>query len=504
MQELIIARGFSPLLLARHRVFSSLSIQTQRQELLVLHENHQASDDARRIRNAIKGVRSRVVEDIVRSLQSDHPCSTINLTTNLVDGLLHGFGDDWKSALGLFNWAASRPGYAHSQFACDRVVDMLGRMRQFERMWDFVGEIRGGGCFSFTLGTVAKIMRRLVGAGRWRDAVKVFDDLPSMGFEQDVESMNLLLDALCKDGKVEVAREVFAVLKAQISPNAYTFNILVHGWCKVRRMDEAKWTMQEFEGYGFRPSVITYSTLLKAYCRRLNFARVYEMLDEMQSAGCPPNVVTYTVIMKSIARSGRLEESARVLERMRTSCCRPDTFFYNCLINALGKAGQVQEAFQMFEVDMRADGVDRSVSTYNTVIAVLCQDDRDRDALNVLKEMENSASMKPDLQTYAPLLKMCLKTITMKEELLSELLNDIVNKHHLSLDLSTYSLLIHGLCKTGNIGWACNLFEEMVEMDISPRTQTCRLLLDEAGQRGLYDIVERIKSALKQIESLAT
>ncbi|XP_039125328.1 pentatricopeptide repeat-containing protein At3g04130, mitochondrial [Dioscorea cayenensis subsp. rotundata] len=381
---------------------------------------------------------------------------------------------------------------------------MLGRSRQFNRMWDFSHEIRARG--SFTLGTVAKIMRRLVGAGRWRDAVKVFDDLPSLGFEQDVDSMNLLLDALCKDGKVEVAREVFAVLKSSIFPNAHTFNIIVHGWCCLKRLDEAKWTLKEFEGYGFQPSVITYSTLIKAYCGRLNFDRVYELLDEMESTGCPPNVVSYTIIMKSIARSSRLEEAAKIFERMRSSGCKPDTYFYNCLINTLGKAGQVQDAIRVFEIEMPADGVVRSVSTYNTMISVLCQHDQERDALKVLKEMENSSSscsysLKPDLQTFTPLLKMCFKT-TVKEELLSDLLNEIVNKNQLSLDVSTYSLLIHGLCKEGKIEWACNLFEEMIGFDISPRFETCRLLLDEAGQRGLYDIAERIKSLLTKIEGL--
>ncbi|KAJ1279842.1 hypothetical protein BS78_04G186700 [Paspalum vaginatum] len=359
---------------------------------------------AARIRRSLFKARKGSVEDLVRTLAAE--CSEIRLTTGVADTLLSKLGDDWKSALGFFQWAQSRgDGYAHTPYACNRMVDLLGKMRQIDRMWDLLSEMHCRGLV--TVDTVAKSIRRLAGARRWRDAILLFDQLEDMGLERNTETMNVLLDALCKERKVELAREVFLVLSPHIAPDKYTYNIFVHGWCSARSIDEAMWTIEEMRNKGFPPTVITYTAVLEAYCKQRNFRRVYEVLDSMASQGCQPNVITYTMIMASLAKCERFEEALSVSNRMKSSGCEPDTLFYNSLINLLGKAGHLFEANQVFRVEMPRKGVPRSLATYNTMISILCQYGRDDDAINVLKEME-AQSCKPDLQTYQPLLRLCL------------------------------------------------------------------------------------------------
>nr|UPT49504.1 pentatricopeptide repeat protein AaPPR682 [Agave angustifolia] len=218
------------------------------------------------------------------------------------------------------------------------MVDLLGKSRQMNRMWDFVNEMHSRGLV--TLETVAKIMRRLAGAGKWKDVIKVFDDLEALGLDKNTESMNLMLDTLCKEKKVDVAHEVYLELRADIPPDDFTFNILVNGWCNARMIDEAMWTIQEMKDCGFRPSVITYSTVIQAHCNQNKYSETYDLLDEMVANGCPPNVVTYTIIMHSLARSRRFEEALSIVEKMKLSGCKPDTLFYNSLISILAGAGQ--------------------------------------------------------------------------------------------------------------------------------------------------------------------
>ncbi|KAG1338426.1 putative Pentatricopeptide repeat-containing protein, mitochondrial [Cocos nucifera] len=376
------------------------------------------------------------------------------------------------------------------------MVDLLGKMKQMDRMWDLVHELRSEGLV--TLETIAKIMRRLAGAGRWKDAVKLFEDLETMGFDQDTRSMNIFLDTLCKEKRVDVAREAFLVLKSHIPPDAFTFNIFVHGWCSACRIDEAMWTIEEMKKWGLRPSVITYSTILQAYCNQHKFQEVYDLLDRMVAEGCLPNVVTYTTIMNSFANTGKLEEALGIVKRMKSSGCKLDILFYNSLINILGKAGRLHEAAHIFDIDMQRNGIRRNLSTYNTMISIFCHQCQEQNALNVLKEMEN-LSCEPDLQTYRPLLKLCFK-LRQRDDHIHSLLSDMINKHHLSLDLDTYTLLIHGLCSVGNIEWACLLFDEMIGREIQPRNRTCKLLMDEAGQKNMEAAVERIKTVMKRID----
>ncbi|TVU03507.1 hypothetical protein EJB05_50945, partial [Eragrostis curvula] len=444
---------------------------------------------AARIKSALFKARKGSVEDLVRSLGAE--CSEIRVTSSIADSLMYRFGDDWKSALGFFQWAQSRGGgYAHTPYACNRMIDLLGKMKQFDRMWDLLSEMHCRGLV--TVETVAKSIRRLAGARRWKDAVVLFDKLEDMGLERNTETMNVLLDALCKEKKVELAREVFVVLTPHIAPDAYSFNIFVHGWCSVRKIDEAMWTIEEMKKWGFPPTVITYTAVLEAYCKQRNFKRAYEVLDLMSSQGCHPNVITYTMIMTSLAKCERFEEALNVSHRMKSSGCKPDTLFYNSLINLLGKAGHLYEASQVFRVEMPMNGVPRNLATYNTMISILCQYGRDDDAVNVLKEME-AQSCKPDLHTYQPLLRLLLSRRG-QSEAVDNVLNELISKSGLGLDLDTYSLLIHGLCRISETDWAYRLYDEMVCSEIVPRDKTCELLLSEMQRRNMEPCIERIRN----------
>ncbi|CAK9155823.1 unnamed protein product [Ilex paraguariensis] len=440
----------------------------------------------------------RSEDEVLQSLRDDQACSSIRVSHQLVDKLLHRFKDDWKSALGVFRWVESHPGYKPLPESYDMLVDILGKMKQIDRMRVLVEEMRDR--HIVTLKTISKVMRRLAGAGEWEDAVRTFDELGSFGLEKNTESMNLLLDTLCKEKRVEQAREVFLELKSHIPPNAHTFNIFIHGWCKVNRVDEADWTIQEMKGHGCRPCVISYSTIIQSYCHQFNFRKVYDLLDDMHAQGCSPNVVTYTTILCSLTKSEEFEEALQIAERMKLAGCKPDTLFYNALIHTLGRAGRVREAVHVFEVEMPRLGVTPNTSTYNSMIAMFCHHAQEQKAFNVLWDMENSPHCKPDVQSYFPLLKLCFKT-GKTDSCLSKLLDDMVNKHHLSLDLSSYTLLIHGLCRANKCEWAYLLFEEMIGQEVTPRYQTCRLLLDEIKPKNMYDAVERIEDFMKHMKT---
>ncbi|WMV29040.1 hypothetical protein MTR67_022425 [Solanum verrucosum] len=53
-------------------------------------------------------------EDEVLQSLSDPACDSTRITDNLVDRVLYRFKNDWKSALGAFRWAQSRPNYKPS------------------------------------------------------------------------------------------------------------------------------------------------------------------------------------------------------------------------------------------------------------------------------------------------------------------------------------------------------------------------------------------------------
>ncbi|KAK4764877.1 hypothetical protein SAY86_025967 [Trapa natans] len=431
------------------------------------------------------------------NLINDLACGSLELSHSLVEKLLQKFWDDWKTAVGIFRWAESRSGFDHVPEAYDMIVDILGKSRQIDRMRGMLDEMRRRSLVRIS--TVARVMRRLAGVGLWEDAVKVFDELESLGLKRNTETMNLLLDSLCKEGKVERAREIFMALKPHISPNPHTFNIFIHGWCKLDMVDEAHWTIQEMKGYGVRPCVISYSTIIHCYCRMHDFTNAYKLLDEMHSQGCPPNVITYSIIMNYLAKTERFDEALQVPKMMKSIGCEPDTQFYNSLIHVMGRAGLVDDAVYIFKVTMPGNGVLPNTSTYNSMISMFCHHGREQEALGLLDEMDSHGTCKQDAQTYHPLFKYCFKR-GKTDDLLRELLDHMVNKNHISLDVSTYTLLIHGLCRANKCEAAYLLLEEMVGREMAPRLSTCRLLLEEVKQRNMHDAANMIEGLMRKLK----
>ncbi|KAL0744452.1 hypothetical protein Bca4012_085965 [Brassica carinata] len=440
---------------------------------------------------------NRVVseDEVFHRLSNDPLCKKVNLSDSLLHRLLHRFRDDWRSALGVLKWAESCKAHENPTEAYDTAVDILGKAKKWDRMKEFVEKMRCDK--AVTLNTVAKIMRRFAGGGEWEEAVRVFDRLNEFGLEKNTETMNLLLDTLCKEKRAEQARAVLLELKAHIKPNANTFNIFIHGWCKANRVEEALWTIQEMRGHGFRPCVISYTTIIRCYCLQCNFIKVYEMLSEMEANGCPPNSVTYTTIMSCLNAQKEFEESLRVATRMKRSGCEPDTLFYNCLIHTLARAGRLEEAERVFRDEMGSV----NTSTYNSMIAMYCHHDEEDKAVELLREMESLKVCEPDVHTYHPLLRSCFKRGDVVE--VGRLLKEMVTKHHLSLDESTYTFLIQRFCRADMCEWAYCLFEEMISQDIAPRHRTCLLLLEEVKKKSMLESVERIEHVMKTVKLTA-
>ncbi|KAL3649859.1 hypothetical protein CASFOL_006262 [Castilleja foliolosa] len=437
--------------------------------------------------------------EAVQSLLNDIRCNSINITHALVLRLLNRFQDDWKSALGVFRWAETHPHYEFQPESYDKLVDILGKTKQMDKMKALVDQMCEHNLVS--LNTISKMMRRFTGAGDWKDAVKIFDNLENYGLMKNTESMNVLLDTLCKEKKVEQARSIFLELRPHISPNASTYTIFINGWCKIKRVEEAQWTFEEMRGNGFRPCVVSYSIIIQFYCSQSKFYKVYEVLDEMQAHGCCPNVVTFTTIMHSLTKSGDLHEALKIAERVRHVGCKPDTQFYNALLHTLGRAGRVDEALNVFTKEMPENEISPNTSTYNTMIAMFCHRRQAQRAVQFLRDLEKSPWGKPDAQSFYPLLKLYLRD-KKTDKCLSSLLDDMVKKHHLCLNLASFTLLIHGLCRAKECEWAYELFREMLGQNIKPKYITCSLLLKEIKLKNMHGEAEMVEDYMKKMKSL--
>ncbi|KAF7806879.1 pentatricopeptide repeat-containing protein [Senna tora] len=448
---------------------------------LALRENEGENDVAATISRVLKE-RYASPEEVAEALDG---CGFL-VSHSLVEKILKRFGNDWVSALGFFSWAKSQTGYVHSPELYELMVDILGKLKKFHLMWDLIEEMdRIEGYVTFT--TMVKVMRRLTKAGKYEEAVEVFRNMDRFGVKKDTMGMNVLMDALVKGDSVEHAHKVHLEFKDSIPLNNFSFNVLIHGWCKVRKLEQAYEAMEDMKKHGFHPDVVTYTSFIEAHCREKDFRKVDELFEKMKEEGCSPSVVTYTILMHALGKAGELSEALKVYERMKSNGCIPDTQFYSSLIFILGQAGKHKDALEVFE-DMPKQGVVQDVMTYTTMISIACAHSQEETALRLLKEMEEK-QCHPEIDTYHPLLKMCCKKKRMK---VLNFLLDHMFRNNLSLEVGTYSLLVNGMCKSGKLERACLFFEDMVSQGLTPQNSIFKTLVRNLESKRFQSCLDRV------------
>ncbi|XP_031094480.1 pentatricopeptide repeat-containing protein At3g22670, mitochondrial-like [Ipomoea triloba] len=414
----------------------------------------------------------------------------IDVSEDLVEKILKRFSCEWIKSYGFLKWVKQQSKFKFSPDLYNLMIDNLGKARNFVVMWELVKEMSHLQGY-VTLDTVTLVIRRLAKAGYYEDAVEAMSRMEQFGIPKDTSMVNILIDALVKGGSVERAYDVYLEEKVHIAPNLRTFNMLIHGWCKIRQIEKAKRTIQEMVRHGFAPDPVTYTCLIEAYCREKDFRKVDATLDEMRKKGCTPTVVTYTIVIKSLGHAKEVNKALEIYEKMRESGCVLDANGYGVLINILYNSGRLNDSSDVFE-DMSKQGITPDLPTFNTMIRYAAKNLKEEEALTLLKKMEE-CQCKPDLNTYAPLLKMCCKLKRMK--VLSFLLNHMY-KNDLSMDLGTYALLIRGLCRIGKHEQACSFFEQLVLKGILPTDTMYTKLVQEFEKKGLHKEKERINQLM--------
>ncbi|KAK8700409.1 hypothetical protein V6N13_018806 [Hibiscus sabdariffa] len=76
--------------------------------------------------------------------------------------------------------------------------------------------------------------------GKLKEALKIFQVMRNSGLELDIIFYTILIDGLCKSGQIEGAKELFHELSVKgLKPDIYTYTIMINEFCKVGLPDEA-------------------------------------------------------------------------------------------------------------------------------------------------------------------------------------------------------------------------------------------------------------------------
>ncbi|KAJ6741512.1 PENTATRICOPEPTIDE REPEAT-CONTAINING PROTEIN [Salix viminalis] len=163
--------------------------------------------------------------------------------------------------------------------------------------------------------------------------------------EPSFRSYNAVMDVLVVGNCPSVASNVFYdMLNKGISPNDYTFGLVMKALCMVNEVDNACLLLRDMTKHGCVPNSVIYQTLIDALSKRDRVDEALKLLEEMFLMGCPPDVNTFNTVIYGFCRLNRVLEGAKLVDRMILKGFTPNDLTYGYLMHGLCKTGRIDEA----------------------------------------------------------------------------------------------------------------------------------------------------------------
>lgn len=419
------------------------------------------------------------------------------ISTDLVEQVLKRCKNLGFSAHRFFLWAKSIPGFQHSVESFHILVEILGSCKQFAILWDFLIEMRE----SQSCEIKSEIFWLIFKAYSWANlpdgAIRSFTRMDEFGIKPTIHDFDMLLYFLCKRKHVKQAQQFFDQAKSRFLLTAKTYSILISGWGKIGDSGKASELFQAMLEQGCPVDLLAYNNFLEALCKGGHVDKATKNFHDMLSKRVEPDAFTYSIFIRTYCDANDMHSAFRVLDKMRRCNLLPNVFTYNCIIKRLCKNEKVEEAYQLLD-EMISGGVKPDTWSYNAIQAYHCDHCEVNRALRLMSRMEKDNCL-PDRHTYNMVLKLLIRIGRFDKA--TEVWENMGDKKFYP-SVSTYSVMIHDLCKKkGKLEEACKYFEMMVDEGIPPYVTTIELLRNRLLGLGLLDHIEILADKMRQSTS---
>ncbi|XP_078430764.1 pentatricopeptide repeat (PPR) superfamily protein [Wolffia australiana] len=295
--------------------------------------------------------------------------------------------DQSKSLLGVtkalefYSWVESSGGFVHDERTCREMACLLARANSLRSLWRFLSSNEP----ILLAKTLTAVIKTLGEEGLAMEALHCFYRMKQLHCKPDVQTLNVVISALCRVGYLVKARAFLARMElpgARYPPDSYTYTILISSYCKRaretgcrkavrRRIWEANNMFRRMLFVGLVPDVVAYNCLIDGLCKTYRIGRALELFDDMTQRGVFPNRVTYNSFIRYFSVVNEVDKAIEMMRDMGLKGHdRPTTSSYTPVIHALCEGGRAREA-GVFLREMVEEGFIPREYTYKMVVQAL-------------------------------------------------------------------------------------------------------------------------------------
>ncbi|CAH9144726.1 unnamed protein product [Cuscuta epithymum] len=309
-----------------------------------------------------------------------------------------------------------------------------------------------------------------------------------------VYSMTMVVDGLCKTGKLHEARKLLndMMIRRGVKPNEYTYNTLLVGCMKnSSELGPINEILKEMEKEGVELNATSYTVLIQGYSKLRKFEEVEKLFDKMQQGNIDQDIHLYTCMIDSYSRAGNIKTAFLLFDKLVERGVVPNTHTYGALINGLCKSGKM-EAVKILLHEMQSKGVSLNQVIFNTLMDGYCKKGMINEAWKLLEIMEGKG-LRADVYVYN-IIATGLCKLKRHEDAKNWLLS--MEGKGVKLNVITYTTLIDIYCKEGKLVDAKRTVREMEEKGLRPNVVTYNALIDGYCKKGLMREAYKVRGKM--------
>ncbi|PIA46486.1 hypothetical protein AQUCO_01500199v1 [Aquilegia coerulea] len=246
-----------------------------------------------------------------------------------------------------------------------------------------------------------------------------------------------------------------------------------------------------------RSKFITHASAITMIKREKTPQRALEIFNMVtEQRGFNHNHSTYSVILYKLAKWKKFKAVEAILKQMSFDTCKFEEGIFLNLMIQFSKCSLHEKTLEIFFAIQPIVREKPSLKAISTCLNLLIEYGQVDLARNFLVELKRRLDLKPNTCIFNILVKYHCKKGDMDSAF--EVVEGMRKAEVSYPNLITYSTLMGGLCNTGKLKEAIDLFEEMISKDILPDTLTYNILINGFCRGGKVDRAKNILDFMRK------
>ena len=313
---------------------------------------------------------------------------------------------------------------------------------------------------------------------------------------------NTLMDFYCMNGNFQKAYLIFESLPSKgIEADNFSFSILIKG---IKNTDNPNLdiAMELFEKYNSKyefQDIIIYNSLLDVFISQRETKKADEIFTKiLNKKDLIPDQITFNTLIKGCCKVRDFDNSQRYFKEMKKINLKPNRITYNSLMDLAVKVRQLPKALYFVE-EMARDEISPDGYTYSIILNGLKLNNSKpplvKSSLENIKKVIQANEFRLDEVFFNSILDVCSKYDFFE---MMRYFYDFMRRKKIQESSITYGILIKAYGKSGEFEKAYEIFERMIDTNMTINDVTYGCILDACAKSGKMGIAMKIYDTLKK------